>query len=199
MANSIVGGCEIEHPEGFFCSRDFSHNGPCALHPVYGAIPVPKGLPKPKTAEKSGGPTSYYLVEVTNPNQGNNVYTAECGDIIEALKMDFNEGCAFKALWRTAAERTLGKAKEGGDALYDAQKVAFYGNRMQAVLLGHKPKAAMPETDQALLVKARQRLRNVFALGSEIKRVSAAGSVSAANLAPLFAELEQIKNLLEGK
>jgi hypothetical protein len=88
---------------------------------------------KPK-GEKSGGPTSYYLVDVVRPNQGEVPYQAECGDIIEALGMTFNEGCAFKALWRTAAARTLGKLKEGGDALYDAQKVQFYGGRMVAQL-----------------------------------------------------------------
>lgn len=134
MANPIAGKCQIPTPEGFFCSRDIFHSGPCALHPVY----TDKQPLKPRP-EKSGGPTSYYLVEVTNPNQGNDAYTAECGDIIEALSMTFNEGCAFKALWRTAAARTLGKVKDGGDAVYDAQKVEFYGHRMQAVLLGHKP------------------------------------------------------------
>ena len=86
---------------------------------------------KPK-AEKSGGPTSYYLCDVVRPNQGTVPYQAECGDIIEALGMNFNEGCAFKAIWRTAAARTLGKLKEGGDARYDAQKVQFYGGRMLA-------------------------------------------------------------------
>ncbi len=92
--------------------------------------------PSAPIPEKSGGPTSYYLVNVVNPNQGEQPYQAECGDIIEALGMTFNEGCAFKAIWRSAAARTLGKLKEGGDPLYDAQKVAFYGRRMQAQLEG---------------------------------------------------------------
>lgn len=87
--------------------------------------------PKP---EHSGGPVSYYLVRVNNPNQGTESYMAECGDIIEALGMDFNEGCAFKALWRTAAARTLGKSKAGHDPLYDAEKVQFYGGRMVSVI-----------------------------------------------------------------
>ena len=51
-------------------------------------------------AEKSGGPVSYYLVDIGNPNQGRVAYQAECGDIIEALGMNFNEGCAFKAIWQ---------------------------------------------------------------------------------------------------
>lgn len=86
-------------------------------------------------AEKSGGPVSYYLVNVTKPNQGAVPYQAECGDIAEALNMTFSEGNAFKAIWRTAAARTLGKLKEGGDAKYDAEKVEFYGGRMIAAAM----------------------------------------------------------------
>ena len=93
--------------------------------------PIPNSVSIP---EKSGGPTSYYLVFVDKPNQGADAYQAECGDIIEALGMTFNEGCAFKAIWRTAAARTLNKIKAGGDALYDAEKVVFYGRRMIAQL-----------------------------------------------------------------
>lgn len=85
--------------------------------------------------EKSGGPTSYYLVKVTKPNQAKVPYQAECGDIIEALGMNFNEGCAFKALWRTAAARTLRKLKAGHNAVYDMEKVEFYARR-QLVQLG---------------------------------------------------------------
>lgn len=88
--------------------------------------------------EKSGGPVNYYLVNVSNPNQGAIAYQAECGDIIEALGMNFNEGCAFKALWRSAAARTLGKKKDGGDAKYDAEKVIFYGRRILSCITGEK-------------------------------------------------------------
>lgn len=95
--------------------------------------------------EKSGGPVSYYLCFVDKPNQGSQVYQAECGDIIEALGMSFNEGCAFKAIWRTAAARTLGKNKAGGDALYDAEKVVFYGRRMIAQLTPPKGEKDTPK------------------------------------------------------
>lgn len=89
--------------------------------------------------KKTGGATSYYLVEVANPNQGIQPYQAECGDIIEALGMDFNEGCEFKALWRGAAARNLGKVKEGNeDAKYDIEKRVFYAQRSLACYLGHK-------------------------------------------------------------
>lgn len=81
--------------------------------------------------EYSGGKTNYYMVDVISPvDQRSDPYTAECQDIIEALGMDFNEGNAFKALWRRAAAR-LGKSKRGyTDGLYDAEKVEFYGKRL---------------------------------------------------------------------
>ncbi len=62
-------------------------------------------------------------------------YIAECNDIIEALGMNYAEGNAFKAIWRSAAHRTLGKRKAGAkdDGLYDAEKVAFFGQRLVAL------------------------------------------------------------------
>lgn len=82
--------------------------------------------------EYTGGSVSYYAVQVANPiDPEASTYTAECQDIIDALGMNFNEGSAFKAIWRRAAARNLGKAKRGyDDGLYDAQKVEFYGRRM---------------------------------------------------------------------
>lgn len=87
------------------------------------------------TPEYSGGSSSYYTVEVNCPTTpGNPKYIAECNDIIEALGMNFAEGNAFKALWRRAAQRTLGKRKAGAkdDGLYDAEKVEFFGARLVA-------------------------------------------------------------------
>lgn len=81
--------------------------------------------------EKSGGSVDYYKVRIENPTTKEQApYTAECNDIIEALGMNYAEGNAFKAIWRSCAERTIGKKKAGGDALYDAQKVVFFGQRM---------------------------------------------------------------------
>mgnify|MGYP000862260528 CR=1 FL=1 len=94
--------------------------------------------PPPFKVEKSGGPVSYYLVDVDNPNQGAVAYQAECGDIIEALNMTFNEGCAFKAIWRTASARTLNRVKADNSPKYDAEKVIFYGKRMLATIIGEK-------------------------------------------------------------
>lgn len=84
-------------------------------------------------AEYSGGSSDYYKVDIRNPTTPYTLpYTAECNDIIEALGMNFAEGNAFKALWRRAAQRTLGKRKAGAkdDGLYDAQKVEFFGARL---------------------------------------------------------------------
>jgi hypothetical protein len=58
---------------------------------------------------------------------------AECEDIIQALDMDFNEACEFKAIWRTAAARK-GNGKPGNKALYDAQKRLHYAGRSVRLL-----------------------------------------------------------------
>lgn len=81
--------------------------------------------------EYTGKSVSYYQVEVTTPTtEGRPPYIAECNDIIEALGMNFAEGNAFKAIWRTCAARQ-GKSKQGyKDGVYDAEKVVFFGERM---------------------------------------------------------------------
>lgn len=81
--------------------------------------------------EYTGGSVSYYTCSITHPiNEAADPYDAECIDIIDALAMTPNEANAFKALWRRAAAR-LGKSKKGyTDGLYDAEKVAFYGQRL---------------------------------------------------------------------
>ena len=82
------------------------------------------------TKEHTGGSSSYYKLLVRYPNDPDqDSYWAECLDIIETLEMTFSEGNAFKALWRKAAARQ-GKEKEGNTALYDAEKVRFFGNYM---------------------------------------------------------------------
>lgn len=81
------------------------------------------------TMENSGGKVNYYRVTIDNPNQSECKYTAECSDIIEALGMNFNEGEAFKAIWRKAAQRNLGIGKIGNDAVRDSEKMAHFGNR----------------------------------------------------------------------
>lgn len=84
--------------------------------------------------EYTGGSVSYYSIDVNAPiNEASDPYTAECQDIIEALKLDFNEGNVLKAIWRRAAAR-LGRSKKGyDDGLYDAEKIVFYGERLVAI------------------------------------------------------------------
>lgn len=88
--------------------------------------------------EDSGLAVDYYLCPVNNPHRANAPYVAECGDIIEALNMNFNEASAFKAVWRKAAERTLGMKKAGNNAKRDAEKMLFYGKRELSVVTGKK-------------------------------------------------------------
>lgn len=76
----------------------------------------------------------YYRVEVPTPMSSElQPYRAECADIIEALDMTFNEGEAFKALWRGAATR-MGNGKDGVTAEYNAEKAAHYGKRVEIQL-----------------------------------------------------------------
>lgn len=83
------------------------------------------------TGKKLSG-DHYYRVKVDAPmSEEVPAYTAECGDIIEALDMTFNEGEAFKAIWRMAAARQ-GRGKPGNKAQYDADKAAHYASRIAA-------------------------------------------------------------------
>jgi hypothetical protein len=89
----------------------------------------------------TGGRVNYYLVQVSHPQrEEQEPYQAECEDIIQALGMTFDEGCAFKALWRNAAAR-LGNGKPGNEELYDMEKLSHYGNRLlrKAQQQGVKP------------------------------------------------------------
>lgn len=92
-------------------------------------------------ATYTGGSSDYYQVQITKTTTPDRpAYIAECNDIIEALGMNFAEGNAFKALWRRAAQRTLGKRKAGAkdDGLYDAEKVEFFGARLVAQSKGNE-------------------------------------------------------------
>lgn len=80
-------------------------------------------------AKLTGGSSDYYKVRIERPTSGGEPYVAECNDIIEALAMNFAEGNAFKAIWRMAAARQ-GNGKPGNTALYDAEKVVFFGQRL---------------------------------------------------------------------
>ena len=88
-----------------------------------------------KQENLNGGKLSgnhYYRVEIKDPMSPEVApCTVECADIIEALGMTFNEGEAFKAIWRLAAARQ-GRGKPGNKLQYDADKAAHYGARIAA-------------------------------------------------------------------
>jgi hypothetical protein len=78
------------------------------------------------TDKPYGGLNNYYLARVQHPQRATQApYVAECEDIIRALGMTFDEGCEFKAIWRTAAARQ-GTQKPGHSPIYDAQKRVHY-------------------------------------------------------------------------
>lgn len=81
-------------------------------------------------AKLSGGLNNYYVVTIKHPQRiEQKPYQAECEDIIQALGMTFDEGCAFKALWRNAAAR-MGNGKPGNSSVYDSEKIVHYANRI---------------------------------------------------------------------
>lgn len=83
-----------------------------------------------ETPELTGSRVNYYLAYVENPQrEDQDAYMAECEDIIQALGMTFDEGCIFKALWRTAAARQ-GNGKPGQKDVYDAEKMVHYAGRI---------------------------------------------------------------------
>jgi hypothetical protein len=85
---------------------------------------------KTRKAHPTGGLVNYYLVKVDYPQRAEqNAYQAECEDLIQALGMDFNEGCLFKALWRSANARK-GNGKPDHKAVYDAEKMVHYAQRI---------------------------------------------------------------------
>ncbi len=127
--NRAVGGCRhhLGPLECLYAGAPYKMWNPAITSGLQQAPKAPDHAPSAKP--DSGAHASYYEVQILYPKSGL-PYNAECQDIIEALGMDFNEGNAFKALWRRAAAR-MGKVKKGNESpLYDAQKIAFYGNRI---------------------------------------------------------------------
>lgn len=86
--------------------------------------------PESASEQKTGGSVDYYKCHVADPISKGEPYTAESIDIIEALGMTFAEGEAFKAIWRTCTGRMGGAVKADNKALYNAEKVEFFGARM---------------------------------------------------------------------
>lgn len=105
--------------------------GRCILHGTYSGMSCTTcETNRSKAAQKTGGSVDYYKCHIADPISGGPAYTAESIDIIEALGMTFAEGEAFKAIWRTCTGRMCGAVKAGNKALYNAEKVEFFGARM---------------------------------------------------------------------
>lgn len=122
----------MSHYECKECHQRFDECRCDMAVPVKVETPPPAPPPAPK-GTYTGGSADYYSVKIVSTTTPYALpYTAECNDIIEALGMNFAEGNAFKALWRRAAQRTLGLRKAGAkdDGLYDAEKVEFFGKRL---------------------------------------------------------------------
>jgi len=91
-------------------------------------IPETQMTQKPSEKESSGGDSNYYLAHITHPKRLD-PHITECEDIIRALDMTFDEGEAFKAIWRNAAMR-LGGGKLGDSAVRNGEKTQHYGGGM---------------------------------------------------------------------
>ena len=79
----------------------------------------------------SGGDNDYWIAKITHPKRLD-PYDAECEDLIEHFEMTFQEGEAFKALWRKGQAR-IGNGKPGDSPLRNAQKVRHFGARIEAM------------------------------------------------------------------
>ena len=114
------GGVVILDDKGVRTCLCFSH--------VY-MIAEKKTESEDKAETPSGGLNNYWLVDVKKPQRGGEPYQAEADDIIFALNMTFDEGEAFKAIWRTCTAR-LGYGKKDNTALYNAQKLVHRSKRI---------------------------------------------------------------------
>ncbi len=81
----------------------------------------------------SGGDNDYWIAKILHPKRLE-PYDAECEDLIEHFEMTFQEGEAFKALWRKGQMR-IGNGKPGDTHLRNAEKVKHFGGRMEAMEL----------------------------------------------------------------
>lgn len=111
----------------------------------------------------TGFKNNYYLAQVEHPQREEQpAYQAECEDIIQALQMTFNEGCEFKAIWRTAAAR-LGNGKPGQKAVYDAEKRVHYATRS----LNHEQRQMEKAEQLRLTVQPTAQERPLVVLADE--------------------------------
>lgn len=120
---------------GDFCSDCVRNFGPASrLHIPYELPSVnvgPSGPFHEQSQESSGGDNDYWVARISHPKRLE-PYDAECEDLIEHFQMTFQEGEAFKALWRKGQAR-IGNGKPGDSPLRNAQKVRHFGARMEVM------------------------------------------------------------------
>ncbi|GEK52337.1 hypothetical protein [Vreelandella venusta] len=109
------------------------------LSPIKVTHPGSASLVETQEATSSGGDNDYWIAEITDPKRLAPCLV-ECEDLIELFQMSFQEGEAFKALWRNGQMR-IGKGKPDDSHLRNAQKVRHFGARME-VIEGRKHAAA---------------------------------------------------------
>ena len=109
------------HTETDFCNR-------CLGRPSANDETIPT---KTVNQASSGSDNNYWLAKITHPKRLD-PYEAECEDLIEHFQMSFQEGEAFKALWRNGQMR-IGNGKPGDSHLRNAQKVRHFGTRMEVL------------------------------------------------------------------
>jgi len=81
--------------------------------------------------QSSGSDNDYWIAFIAHPKRLE-PYMAECEDLIELFQMTFQEGEAFKALWRKGQMR-IGKGKPGDTLIRNSEKVYHFGGRMVAM------------------------------------------------------------------
>jgi hypothetical protein len=91
----------------------------------------PAPTTKSASAESSGGDNDYWIAHVKHPKRLE-PYSAECEDLIELFQMTFQEGEAFKALWRKGQMR-IGNGKPDDTLIRNSEKVHHFGGRMVAM------------------------------------------------------------------
>lgn len=79
--------------------------------------------------EPSGGSSHYYRVHIDNPTSyDQKPYTAECYDLIKALKLTWEEANIFKEIWRSGNERN-DNGKPGNTPIRAAEKIYFFAEQ----------------------------------------------------------------------
>lgn len=102
-----------------------------AFEPIQPTQPKPPNNNQAVQDISSGGDNDYWIANITDPKRLPPCQV-ECEDIIELFQMTFQEGEAFKALWRKGQMR-IGNGKPGDTLIRNSEKVQHFGARMVAI------------------------------------------------------------------